>query len=561
MALANSQGFTYCSAGTHSAVSNICERVEGLDIAASEGALFYDELYGFSLVADPDTSDLPVDDIGRRRKLIIRGFNLNNEVLIIKLLFENPELVDEEAELLTSIRQRHWHLAQTVTFWFFLALGHSRVSGRNIEPSDPIKIHKFKKLLDDMSEVSPLRDLASGKLGWSEYINEGQVSDSVLKSIVAKLLDFADLIFTTPARSCGEGFASAKARAKAIVLDEAAGMHRADAYCVHGNTLLPCLLAGDEKQLGTHVAAGRLKDTNGHALNRHSQDGEMSLLEFYQGHDFPVARLKQQLRMANGLFDMAAELFYPELVFAYGEQSNITLPKHEPGRLLEQFAQDRFPGLRPAPPDKLMPIFLHCVGKTFIHPVTFSKRNVKQTLYALDFLVDFIATTGVDAANLVILTPYSFNLEFVNRALKRPQYASLRRSGEACTVDTFQGREGALVVYITVSTLESGPGFISENRRLNVALTRQVSGLVIVGDINVSGKIVGKDGRFWASKRSARELKSIMRHLSNGELIFQKCHQLRELVKIMMESGRVAMAWIEGDDGREDADPDEMDVN
>lgn len=61
-------------------------------------------------------------------------------------------------------------------------------------------------------------------------------------------------------------------------------------------------------------------------------------------------------------------------------------------------------------------------------------------------------------------------------------------------MDSFQGREGALVVYITVSTLETGPGFTSDYRRPNIAITRQVSGLIIVGDINMSGEVVEKHG-------------------------------------------------------------------
>lgn len=546
LALASSQGFTYCSASTDVAVTNMCELVERLDIAMARAAVRYDELSGYSLVADTDTNNFPVNDVGRRRKLIIRGLSIHSELRTINLLLENPVLGDNEVDILKSIHQHEWHLAQTVTFWFLLALGHTRVIGREVEPSDPVKIHTFRNFLDGIPELSLLRELASGRLGWSEYLSQGMISDKLLGFILAKLVESADLLFTTPAVSSGEDFGLARTRAKAIVFDDAAAMHRADAYCVHGNTLLPCLLAGDGKQLGPHLAAGRLKDTNEHALNRHYEDGGLSLLEFYQGHGFPVFRLNQQLRMANGIFDPAARLFYPDLAFSYGEQSDINLPKHKPGRLLEQFSQERFPGLRPPPAGKLQPIFLHYKGTTTRNALTGSKRNVEQSLYALKFLIDFIAATELDASNIVILTPYTYNLEFINSQLKRPEFISLNGAVETSTVDSFQGRESALVVYITVSTLNTGPGFLSDERRLNVAITRQISGLIIVGDINVTGKIADKNGNFLAGSRgnrrpTASEAKSVRTQQPNGHFVFKKCLRLRQLITTMVESGRVAM--------------------
>lgn len=144
---------------------------------------------------------------------------------------------------------------------------------------------------------------------------------------------------------------------------------------------------------------------------------------FYQGSCFPVARLKQQLRMANGLFDLAAKLFYPDLPFTYIKQSDISLPQYEPGRILKQFVQGRFPDIRPPLPGKLQPISLHYEGKASHLPMTRSKINTQQSLYALDSLVDFLTTTGLDASSLVILTPYTFNLEYI---IKKPQYASLK---------------------------------------------------------------------------------------------------------------------------------------
>lgn len=559
LALATSQGLTYGSAPTHVAVSNMAERVERIDLDVATAACKYDDLLDVpdttptpSPAADPDTSALPVDEIGRRRKLIIRGFPLDDEVHAILLLLENPELTGDMVELHQRLGNSRWHLAQSLTFSFFLALGHVRVVGREIRSSDPIKVHNFKQLIDAMTDLSPLRELASGKLGWDEYTSQQGVSKKMIKSTLSRLLNDADLVFTTPARSESDDYCDIKKSARAIVLDEAASMHRADYFCVHGNTLVPVLLVGDPKQLPPFVAACSRTDTAGNALNRHVDDGLLASLDFLASSGLPVARLKQQLRMADGLFDLAAKLFYPDLDFTYGEQSDIGLPKHEPGRLLEQFVQGRFPNLRPPPTGKLQPVFLHCPGHVSMNPMTRSKRNVEQSLYALDFLVDFIAATGIDASNILILTPYIFNLQFLNRKLRRPQYASLKGAGEASTVDSFQGREGAIVIYVTVSNRPSGPGFIANERRLNVAITRQVSGLIIVGDINLTGNIVDEKGRLLGNdngngkgkgkgKGKGHKPKPVLTHHANGKAVYKKCDRLRELVTILAESGRVAL--------------------
>lgn len=88
------------------------------------------------------------------------------------------------------------------------------------------------------------------------------------------------------------------------------------------------------------------------------------------------------------------------------------------------------------------------------------------------------------AEDVVFLTPYRAQQDELRKLLKK-------RSGKTppmvSTVDGFQGREAELVIFSAVrapdveSGAKAGIGFLSDERRLNVAVTRAKSVLIIVG--------------------------------------------------------------------------------
>jgi superfamily I DNA and/or RNA helicase len=94
-----------------------------------------------------------------------------------------------------------------------------------------------------------------------------------------------------------------------------------------------------------------------------------------------------------------------------------------------------------------------------------------------------IATEAQKLYSVAVLSGYAAQLKLLNRSLDAEQSSLNALTIECNTVDAFQGREADIVVYsVTRSNKEGKVGFLKDEARLNVALSRGRVGLVIVGD-------------------------------------------------------------------------------
>ncbi|KAK8232308.1 P-loop containing nucleoside triphosphate hydrolase protein [Phyllosticta capitalensis] len=95
---------------------------------------------------------------------------------------------------------------------------------------------------------------------------------------------------------------------------------------------------------------------------------------------------------------------------------------------------------------------------------------------------------GVREEDIAVVTPYNGQLAVLSQMVKT-RYPGL----ELGSVDGFQGREKeAVVVSLVRSNADNEVGFLSERRRLNVAMTRPKRHLCVVGD----SESVGRGGKF-----------------------------------------------------------------
>ena len=106
-------------------------------------------------------------------------------------------------------------------------------------------------------------------------------------------------------------------------------------------------------------------------------------------------------------------------------------------------------------------------------------------------IVTQLMRSGVSGTQLGVITPYEGQRAFITAYLQN--FGTLGpihyREIEISSVDSFQGREKDFIILSCVRSNENlGIGFLQDNRRLNVALTRAKYGMIICGNAKVLAK-------------------------------------------------------------------------
>ncbi|KAM0190040.1 hypothetical protein ACHAPI_009676 [Fusarium lateritium] len=236
------------------------------------------------------------DHVSRcRHRLVVRAYSPGDEVAAFRNLLEKPGLGDTAAKTGQVLIPSHWKLHLSLAYWVLVLLRSPAVPVMDIDDSKAL--HDLQQAVDKETDLSQLRQVASDEISWEEY-SKTQDPNGTIQNLMSRVLNIADFLCTTPANAQRKPFSIwTNERAKGLSINEAGNTHRADLYGVWGNTLLPCFLIGDPRQLPPAMTTKDV-DANNNLVNRFAEDGRVSPVAFFQGTGHPVYRLKTQLRMA-----------------------------------------------------------------------------------------------------------------------------------------------------------------------------------------------------------------------------------------------------------------------
>jgi regulator of nonsense transcripts 1 len=125
-------------------------------------------------------------------------------------------------------------------------------------------------------------------------------------------------------------------------------------------------------------------------------------------------------------------------------------------------------------------------------------------------LLKHLIDQNVKLSSIGIITPYKGQRIFLQNYISKELGISLlsMSSLEINSIDSFQGREKDFIILSTVRSSKSGGiGFLNNERRLNVALTRAKFGMIVVGNAEVL-----KQNNFW---------NNLLFHFSQKKLLFE----------------------------------------
>lgn len=277
-------------------------------------------------------------------------------------------------------------------------------------------------------------------------------------SVVAHLLDSATIVCATltglNADLLGER------QFDLVVIDEAA-------QATEPSCWIPLLrarrlvLAGDHCQLPPTVLSHEARKGNLH----------VSLMERLQAlHGATISRrLTQQYRMHEQIMQFSSHEFYESSLVAAQ-----TVRQHQLADL---------PEVTPCPLTQAALRFYDTAGSGCDEQTESdgsSRENPGEAAFVAQHVTALIAT-GVAAAEIAVITPYAAQARRLREIL--PDEAV-----EIDTVDGFQGREKEAVVISLVRSNPQGElGFLTDTRRMNVALTRARRSLTVFGDSSTLG--------------------------------------------------------------------------
>lgn len=132
-------------------------------------------------------------------------------------------------------------------------------------------------------------------------------------------------------------------------------------------------------------------------------------------------------------------------------------------------------------PNKKAPLcFWHVVGEEAVGRTGTSYMNMTEGKCVIE-LVQHLLSNGVRESQIGIITSYTGQRLLIQTLLSKSHISNI----ELASVNMYQGREKDYIIFSCVrSNLKNQIGFLKDQKRLNVSLTRARFGFFIIGNID-----------------------------------------------------------------------------
>lgn len=276
---------------------------------------------------------------------------------------------------------------------------------------------------------------------------------------IAQILKSADVVLSTNTGACHDGplkFLPAE-HFDWVVIDECAQALESSCWIALLRAR-KCILAGDYKQLPPTIKS-QTAASKGLSLSLMER-----LIQMYG--DSVVRMLTVQYRMNSAIMDWASKEMYQGKLTAHGS--------------VERHLLKDLPGVA-CVEETSTPLLLIDTAGCGLSEMEVTDEQSKGNQGEVDIVelhIKALTEAGVKAKDIAVIAPYNLQVDLLRQKLSagHPEL-------EIKSVDGFQGREKEAVVLSLVRSNRKGEvGFLAEDRRINVAVTRARRHIAVVCD-------------------------------------------------------------------------------
>jgi len=315
-------------------------------------------------------------------------------------------------------------------------------------------VEKYNKISTKTERYMLCQNVATESKGGTK----SHAMNTTRQHLECHILDSVHIVLTTLG-TAGNRALEACNKFEVVVIDEAA-------QSVEPSTLAGlqlgsshAILVGDPQQLPATIFSMSGRNTK----------FDRSLFQRLEEAGHEVHMLNTQYRMHPSISDFPRRIFYDGKLI---DGPNVKNPEY--GNPLKRAIFQKF--------HSFQPFTVLDLESTEERGGT-SLSNTNEAQLALHLFNNLRSATGGLSAKsrVAVITPYAQQAALLRRTFANSVGTDYERFVEVNTVDAFQGREANIVIFSCVRAAGSkGIGFLSDVRRMNVALTRAKHFLFVI---------------------------------------------------------------------------------